>query len=363
MAGLVEDGRGDRREHPFGRELSNKQDVMLNVDDLLAPVSSEDPCGPDLSYDPALQELEILVQGKPETQFSEAEEPNWKQVREKSLALFARSKDLRVAINLVLVELQEEGFPGFFSGLQLIRRMLEQYWDTLQQRLDHESNNDALERMTLLLHFDGGGTFGDSLQVLRRLRRAPLCHSLRLGTFSLSQIQMTGSSVAAPSEGNQLPATKAPDLALIDAAFRDTDSTFLKQIEQSVGGAVDEVNRISEFLDRTIGVAQSASFDALTSVLLEAGRQVSRYLATPAGAEPEYRLPSGVAETTGSRVGIQTRTDVLQSLDAICAYYESTEPSSPVLPLLRRAQQLVGKNFTEILQELAPDTVAQVKLS
>jgi type VI secretion system protein ImpA len=101
----------------------------------------------------------------------------------------------------------------------------------------------------------------------------------------------------------------------------------------------------------------------LTSVLSEAGKQVSRYLAVPGGTETESGLPSGGVETASSRVGIQTRTDVVRSLDAICAYYESTEPSSPVLPLLRRAQQLVGKNFTEILQELAPDTVAQVKLS
>lgn len=337
---------------------------MLNVDDLIAPLSPEDPCGPDLSYDPALQELEILVQGKPETQFSEAQEPNWKQVREKSAALFARAKDLRVAINLVLAELQEDGFPGFFSGLQLIRRMLEQYWDTLHPRLDPESNNDPLERVNLLCSISTPeGTFGDPLQVLRRVKRAPLCHSLRLGTFSLSQIQIASSNAAPPAEGDQPPANKGPDLAVIDAAFRDTDPTFLKQIEQSVSGAADEVNRISEFLDRTIGVTKSASFEELTSVLLEAGKQVSRYLAIPGGAETESGLPSGAVETAGSRVGIQTRTDVLRSLDAICAYYESTEPSSPVLPLLRRAQQLVGKNFTEILQELAPDTVAQVKLS
>ena len=59
---------------------------------------------------------------------------------------------------------------------------------------------------------------------------------------------------------------------------------------------------------------------------------------------------------------IQTRSDVIRSLEAICAYYERSEPSSPVLPLLRRTQQLVGKSFNEILQELAPETVAQVKL-
>jgi type VI secretion system protein ImpA len=77
---------------------------MINVDGLLSPISSEDPCGADLSYDPALQELDGLVEGKPETQFSEGEEPNWKQVHQHCLSLFSRTKDLRVTIGLALAE-------------------------------------------------------------------------------------------------------------------------------------------------------------------------------------------------------------------------------------------------------------------
>ena len=341
---------------------------MFKVDDLLVPLSPEDPCGTDLSYDPALHELETLSQGKPETQFSEAEEPNWKKVREQSLALFGRTKDLRLAIHLIVAELQEEGFPGFASGLQLLRRLVQQYWDTLYPRLDPEFGNDPLERINLIFSLSTPeATFGDPFQILRRVRRAPLCHSQRLGSFSLSQIQAASTRQAAPPEGDQPAATKGPDITLIDAAFRDSDPALLVQIDQSLSGAIHELDGLSDFLDRTVGVAKSISFDGLKSALLEARKQVGRYLTNPEG-KLSGELGSGVAIDDKAQAAaipgsIQTRADVLRSLDAICAYYESTEPSSPVLPLLRRAQQLVGKNFTEILQELAPDTVAQVKLS
>ena len=117
-----------------------------------------------------------------------------------------------------------------------------------------------------------------------------------------------------------------------------------------------------------MGVTKSADFDPLKSLLSEARKHVSHYLQSPperpASEELGLRAETGgipqIERTSGA---ILARKDVLRSLDAICAYYENTEPSSPVLLLLRRAQQLVGKNFNEILQELAPDAVAQVKLS
>ncbi len=40
---------------------------MISVEELLKPISAEQPCGPDLSYDASLQQLETLVAGKPET--------------------------------------------------------------------------------------------------------------------------------------------------------------------------------------------------------------------------------------------------------------------------------------------------------
>ena len=55
---------------------------MIEVEQLLKPVSVEEPCGKNLSYDPGFLALEGLIAGKPETQFSAAEEPDCKAVRD-----------------------------------------------------------------------------------------------------------------------------------------------------------------------------------------------------------------------------------------------------------------------------------------
>lgn len=85
---------------------------MIDVDQLLTPLSDDAPCGEDLSYDPALGELDTLMQGKPETQFSAAEEPNWRDIQKSCLALFERTKDLRVSIDLAVPLLKLDGLPA-----------------------------------------------------------------------------------------------------------------------------------------------------------------------------------------------------------------------------------------------------------
>ena len=58
---------------------------MISAEELLKPISDQSPCGEDLYYDPSFQELESLMKGKAETQFSAAEDPDWKAVRERCL--------------------------------------------------------------------------------------------------------------------------------------------------------------------------------------------------------------------------------------------------------------------------------------
>ena len=58
---------------------------------------------------------------------------------------------------------------------------------------------------------------------------------------------------------------------------------------------------------------------------------------------------------------ISSRQDVIHLLDRICAYYDQYEPASPVPLLLKRARQLVEKNFVEIVEDLAPQAAEQIK--
>ena len=52
-----------------------------------------------------------------------------------------------------------------------------------------------------------------------------------------------------------------------------------------------------------------------------------------------------------------------RAIDAICAYYATQEPSSPVPALLVRAKDLVGKPFLDILKVLTPDATPQIRLT
>ena len=75
--------------------------------------------------------------------------------------------------------------------------------------------------------------------------------------------------------------------------------------------------------------------------------------AAPNGA-PAPARPRGVGD-------IESREDVLRAIDAICAYYARHEPSSPVPLLLDRAKRLISKSFLEVLEDIAPESLVQVR--
>ena len=74
---------------------------MIDIEKLLVPCAINPPCGLDLDRDPQFIAFEQASQGRPErvlgTDVTPAEPPNWMDVKEKAEALFARTKDLRVA--------------------------------------------------------------------------------------------------------------------------------------------------------------------------------------------------------------------------------------------------------------------------
>ncbi len=58
---------------------------------------------------------------------------------------------------------------------------------------------------------------------------------------------------------------------------------------------------------------------------------------------------------------ISSRDDVIRLLDKACEYFKRHEPSSPVPLLLERAKKLVTKSFLEIVRDMAPGGLSEVK--
>ncbi len=70
----------------------------------------------------------------------------------------------------------------------------------------------------------------------------------------------------------------------------------------------------------------------------------------------------GADERTARAPGtIGTRAEAVRALDAVAAYFRSSEPSSPVPLFVERAKRLVGKDFLAVLEDVVPDSVDQAK--
>src|SRR5687767_5209214 len=123
---------------------------MINVDDLLKPISDDKPCGEDFTYHPSFQNLETLSRGKPETQFSPAEEPQWKQVRDAAIEVLSQSKHLTAGVVLTASLLKIGGLEGFRDGLAVMHGLTEKYWNDIYPRLDPEDNNDPTQCLNIL---------------------------------------------------------------------------------------------------------------------------------------------------------------------------------------------------------------------
>ena len=328
----------------------------MDLEALLQARGDDEPSGEDLEYDPAFTELELAAQPGEEKQAGDqilaAEEPDYKEVAAKALAVMERSHDLRAGVFLALANVRLKGFPGFAEATDYIRGCLEQHWDTCHPQLDADDDNDPTMRVNAVL------ALADPDTILRGARLAPLTESKTFGRLSLRDIAVAEGEIAAPADMKEVP-----DGGAVSAAFQDTDDEQLKALLAAIESASDNVKAISEKFDEEVP-GQGPDLDPLLKILKQArGKLVN---ATGGEAEEESDADadgnSGTAPSGGggSIGGINSPNDVQNALDRIIAYYERSEPSSPLPLLLKRAKRLVSADFLTIVKDMAPHGVENV---
>lgn len=337
-----------------------KHASTMDSETLLKPISEESPCGVDVAYDPKFLELDTLIAGKPETQFSAGEEPDWKNVRVACLEIFARSKHLRVATLLCVALVKLEGAPGLREGLTLLKGLLENYWPDFFPKLDPEEQNDPLERVNMISSLSTPlGTYGDPMRFLQRLREMPLANSPQMGRFGMADL--AGDKVAGGVEG-QPPAASPAQVA---AALRDTAPAELEATYAAIAESIALARGMDDFLTQTIGAGHAPDMDPLLGVLAEIEKGLAPYVPGLAGdvsASSDEPRAAGGTEGGNTSGAIESRRDVLRALDRICEYYSRSESSSPVPLLLQRARRLVDMDFVQIVNDLAPEALGQISV-
>jgi type VI secretion system protein ImpA len=368
----------------------------VNMDRLLSEISSDAPCGEDISYDVTFLELERLAAGTEETQIGdhiqEGVEPDWKKVLQLSLDLLERSRDLRLVIYLTAAMLRLEGISGFGKGLALLNGMVAQYWDHLFPQLDPEDDNDPLERLNIISALSPPATvMNDPMQFVSRLMELPLCKpdDARLPHMSLRHMLLESGEITPAETGKG----DVPSRQLIDAAFEQTEPAALSATDQAIGNCLEHLHILDQVLTEKVGACAAPNFNRLDHVLKLMRSKTAMYLERKGYGSPDQPVvhqgggemedhsdmdashsnqhpmdpPNRSNSDHGSRKAqlygsIASRQEVLKALDMIIAYYTQCEPSSPVPLLIKRAKRLVGKSFVDIIRDLSPDAVSQVKM-
>jgi type VI secretion system protein ImpA len=283
----------------------------------------------------------------------EAEPPNWNDVAEAATALFERTKDLRVATYLTHALLNLDGLPGLASGLELIARLMQEYWEHVHPELDEEDDNDPTLRMNSLMPLNSQRDF------VRSLSEAVLVSSRALGRFSLRDIRLAAGEITLP-EGDE---TAVPDPAHIDAAFIDCELEELTANSEAADKCVSLLNDIEAFALEQVGAELAPELGNLSSELNAVRGTLNQHLSRRGVAVEavESEGAGDAAEAPSMSGEIRSRDDAIRVLDRVSEYFRKNEPSSPVPLLLQRAKRLISKDFMEILRDMAPQGVSEAE--
>jgi type VI secretion system protein ImpA len=258
--------------------------------------------------------------------------------------LLARTRDLRLLIVQGRLQILNKDLAGFAVSVAAVAQLLESSWDHVHPRCP---NGDLTARSMAVAALDVP-------TVIFPLQYAPLFEARRGGAVTYRAWMIAADEVK-PRGGEQKFATAA----LIEARG-EADPASLTAAREHVAMLKAAIDRIR----RAFAVhGGSPGLDSLQALVVKI-----QGLIDPAALESDAIAQAGADSTVGpadavrgnestpsKAVGAPTSlNEAREALAAIADYYSRREPSSPTLPLVRQAHQLIGKSFIEVISILVP---------
>jgi len=366
----------------------------------LSPLDGESPSGEDLRNNPRFHELERLIEPQIKVDYDDHNKPlsrssipvDWAAVLQLAEELRRRGRDLRLLTIVARALADESGLAGVAVGLNLIASSFEMHWETMHPSLrpNGSAADAALRRLNALsdLQNKSGGLLGD-------LRNLVFFSVPALGPITGGDLErcaldertvlLEAASGLNASEKSALAADHAKLIGRVRGAcaalaeHSPDQATTLKKEGRAALSALDAIDRV---LDQRLGSSGSALPD-LKKFLERIVATLEHTTATgakPNGAAAPKEEPAKVPEflkrngqaveaQTGNRgeaVGLPdrlgSREEVVKCLDLVVAFYDRTEPSSPIPHLARRIRRMVHMDFVELMEDLAPSGLKEFRL-
>jgi len=367
----------------------------------LSPIGGENPSGEDLRNDPAFHELERLTEQQKKVEFqgnknTEIDVPiDWSTVLTKAEELRPHGRDLRLLVIVTRALANEDRLAGLAQGLTLIAQTFDQHWATMHPALrpgatprdaalrrinaltDIQNSQDGLLKDLREMTFFSPRAIGPILG--KDLEKGSLDERVMLQEAA-SGLNETEKAKLASAHSQLLNRVRTACAAQIDQAGAEMTSLVadarasiaaLEAVETALNAHIEgggaNVPELKRFLQRLLTTLERNSAAGATAN--SAAKPVS------APAEPATPVRNGHGADTMASVAsyaepgssglpdrISSRDDVVKCLDLVVAFYDRTEPSSPIPHLARRVRRMVHMDFVELMEDLAPSGLKEFRL-
>lgn len=333
---------------------------MIAASDLKKVIDGADSAGENCEYDTLYTDLDDLTVSDEEL----GKEADFRQLEKNCLALWQKTRDLRVAAYLCVAETELNGFEGFAEGLDVVRWLIEEMWTDFYPRLEPDDDNDPLERLNIMAMLSPQpGAFNDPVMFLSKLRTVRLMPEL---TYTMRDVMISNGELE--SEKSVDPKLIAAEMMSLPVEKIQARADLIRKIEESVEGICTsmgekmeggyslnmsalqkELKRFSTFYAKfTDSFAEQASADS-------AGEAEAESAPVVAAARPVVR--NNFSDLASIRAS--TRAEALLLLKKGAEYFRAEEPTSPVPYLIERALRLSEMNFMDLLADIAPDALSR----
>ncbi len=361
----------------------------MDFERLLAPIEGDNPSGVELRHDLRFHDLARLTEpaarefraNEDGTLGDAAPDVDWHRIIGDGEELADNGRDLRLLVLMSRARYNVDGFAGLGEALGFLAQTVTQYWDSLHPALRERDDPQvaALPRLNALrqLENDANGLLGDiRFGVVLNPRGIGPVTGDDLVAASLSDFEMLTRAASGLSQGekdalvsahgqrsNRVKAATrgmaAEDgegmTALIDGITAcEAGLTALGAAVTGAGNFGDGPGLQMPELMEILALGRKTLEAAVGATVADAPVATDTPAAVPATAAAQATAPSPPG-------AINSRADVETSLDRIIAFYERTEPGSPMPHLARRMRRMVAMDFLELMEEIAPSGLKEFR--
>lgn len=384
---------------------------LFDVEALMAPVTSENPCGPDLRAEPEFRDIEDAPGG-----FASLKPPELLKVVKLCAEVLTRTKDQMPAIVAAQAAVRAGSLSTANAALEFVAGITDAEWDGFHpgpaeemvigrvnelsalarpaamllplQRLAMASLpapsetefNAAMLAQALVPVKAWSGEDEERLkaQTANGTLTAAAARSVKPTQEGAKQLRgimvaLSDASRAADTAAETLPAgfdaAQTRPLAIIlrdQVAARRADLQSMSDLLYTIAEVYEK--RASDSPSFGPVHAQLKQMIGNADLFLEQFPDPNAVVEAPADADGDTEAAAGESSAGGAATAAakprgfsgdtpRNRADVLVAIDAINRYYAEHEPTSPVPLMLKRMREWVEMDFIRLLREIAPSSV------